>query len=174
MWGGGGGRGATAPTWGLQNAEHSAQHEGSGSSCQPAAQGTTAVPCAQSWEHHSTEHRWEETAFPSSPIPRGKQQRPAGFDMLRFGLSITKAQIQDVAPQLCRHREDAADPAVAGSTVHFTLGGALLGEVEAKSNISSSSFYNVKVFELLNHLPAFKTNSFKHKELASHFLKMRV
>lgn len=38
MWGGGGGRGATAPTWGLQNAEHSAQHKGSGSSCQP---GTT-------------------------------------------------------------------------------------------------------------------------------------
>lgn len=71
-------------------------------------------------------------------------------------------------------QKDEADPAVAVSTVHFTLGGALLGEVEAKSNISSFSFYNVKVFELLNHLPAFKTNSFKHKELASHFLKMRV
>lgn len=36
--------------------------------------------------------------------PRGKQQRPAGSDRLRFGLSITKAQIQDVALHLCRHK----------------------------------------------------------------------
>lgn len=39
--------------------------------------------------------------------------------------------------------------------------------------ISSFSFYNLKVFWLLNHLPAFKTNRFKHKELASCFLQMQ-
>lgn len=71
-----GGGESTALTWGLQNAEHSAQHEGSGSSCQPAAQGTTTVPCAQSWERHTIACRWEETAFPSSAIPGGSSKDP--------------------------------------------------------------------------------------------------